>query len=147
MNPIHSHPCVCNLCRNQPFLWLLMQLFYVSPCKNDLKSHTGLQNGFTLHMWLWLAIIASLDENVIISSNNLWHSMINENENVIIFAINNVVHRWLDIKWYLTQVELWLQIIVVNVHMFECQENMLWLMKLLDLVYWIYLFWLFWMKT
>jgi hypothetical protein len=60
--------------------------------------------------------------------------MINENENVIVFVINNVVHRWLDITWYLTQVELRLQIIVVNVHMFECEENMLWLMKLLDLV-------------
>jgi hypothetical protein len=136
MNPIHSRRCVCNLCPNQSFLWLLVQLFYVSPCKNDLKSHMGLQNGFKLHMWLWLAIIASLDENVIISCNNLWHSMINEN--VIIFAINNVVHRWLDITWYLIQLELWLQIIVVNVHMFKCEENMLWLMKLLDLVVWIF---------
>jgi hypothetical protein len=60
--------------------------------------------------------------------------MINENENVIVFAINNLVHRWLDITWYLIQLELRLQIIVVNVHMFECEENMLWLMKLMDLV-------------
>jgi hypothetical protein len=58
----------------------------------------------------------------------------NENENVIVFAINNVVHRWLDITWYLIQLELQLQIIVVNVHMFKCEKNMLWLMKLMDLV-------------
>ncbi len=51
--------------------------------------------------------------------------MINENENVIVFAINNVVHRWLDITWYLIQLELQLQTIVVNVHMFKCEENML----------------------
>jgi hypothetical protein len=38
-NFVHTNPCVCNLCPNQPFLQLLMCLSSVAPCKNNLKSH------------------------------------------------------------------------------------------------------------
>ncbi len=47
---------------------------------------------------------------------------------------NNVVHTQLDTTWHLIQLEFQSQIIVANVHVSKCVKNMLWLMKLLDLV-------------
>jgi hypothetical protein len=59
-------------------------------------------------------------------------------ENLVIFGTSNVIHKWLDTMWHFIQLELWIQIIAVNVHATRCEENMLWLMKLLDLVVWFF---------
>jgi len=53
--------------------------------------------------------------------------------------INNVVHTQLDTTWHHIQLEFQSQIIVANVNVSKCVKNMLWLMKLLDLVLCIFL--------
>jgi len=47
---------------------------------------------------------------------------------------NNVVHMQLNTTWHLIQLEFQSQIIITNVHVSKCVKNMLWLVKLLDLV-------------
>jgi hypothetical protein len=79
---------------------------------------------------LWLMLIWTNMKSVAISSNNIWKFNC--------FAISNVVHRWSDTMSHLIQFELWLQIIVANVHVYKCEKNMFWLMKLLNLVIWIF---------
>jgi hypothetical protein len=44
----------------------------------------------------------------------LWHLAIDEN--FVVFATNNVVHKWLDNMSCLVQLVLPLYIIVVNIH-------------------------------
>jgi hypothetical protein len=105
---VYTNPYVCNLCPNQPFLWLLTWLSsFMAPCKNELKLHiVWLQNDFKLHMWLWFVIIASLNENEdekcshiiqwLVIYENIMKQYKNIYENLVVFAISNVLHKWLN---------------------------------------------------
>jgi hypothetical protein len=69
-------------------------------------------------MQLWLATIIGLDENEnekhVYIIQKWWHSIIIENLSV--FVIGNVLHKRLNNIWHLVQLELWLYIIVADVH-------------------------------
>lgn len=69
-------------------------------------------------MQLLFATIDSLDQNENQKSihiiHNLWHLVIDEN--FVVFATNNVVHKWLDNMSCLVQLILPLYIIVANIH-------------------------------
>jgi hypothetical protein len=68
-------------------------------------------------MQLWFATIVGLNENEDENCIYIMQLMVsNIKWNVIIFVINNVVHRWSDNTWHFMQFELQLYIIVANVH-------------------------------
>jgi hypothetical protein len=62
-------------------------------------------------MWVWLLTITGLDEN-----EKRFHIIHNLNENLVVFAIGDVVKKWLNNMWHLVKFESCLYIIIANVH-------------------------------
>jgi len=96
-------------------------------CQEETTYVTWLQNGSKLHMWLWLAITISLDKNEDEKCSHIIQQLVafNDRWKYSCFVINDVVHKWLITMWHFIQLQLWLQIIVANVHVSKCEKNML----------------------
>jgi hypothetical protein len=67
---------------------------------------------------MWFMTIVSLDKNGEWKMSSYYSQLVmsnNINENLIVYATYNVVHKWLNM-WCFVQLELWLYVIVKNVH-------------------------------